>query len=270
MFKNKQRNQHGMSLIEVVIAIAISGFILASAASFVVSITDIWSKREQRYAFYEHADGVSQFLKTNFLSAQIIPNNDSLTQTNTSAQTTPTNPSIQNNAGSISIQTNATNNPNMTAGSDPNSEPQSDTNLFWQSPEFNQSNDEPLLSFQIRNNTPLLTNSQGVMPVENTLYLYFDTDEGLSLVHTSSLNQEIESDEDYQRTMLSPFVKNMEYVYWDTETETWELLDEPMTSPEDDFTYLIPNFLKLSFEYKETQIERIIPIPKHSKHLILY
>ena len=157
----------------------------------------------------------------------------------------------------------------MAAGSDPNSEPQSDTNLFWQSPEFNQSNDEPLLSFQIRNNTPLLTNSQGVMPVENTLYLYFDTDEGLSLVHTSSLNQDIESDEDYQRTMLSPFVKNMEYIYWDTETETWELLDEPMTSPEDEFTYLIPNFLKLSFEYKETQIERIIPIPVSYTHLTL-
>ena len=58
----------GMSLIEVVIAIAIAAFILTSAASFVVSITDIWSKREQRYAFYEHADGVTQFLKTSFRS----------------------------------------------------------------------------------------------------------------------------------------------------------------------------------------------------------
>ena len=46
MLKTKQQKQSGMSLIEVVIAIAISGFILASAASFVVSITDIWSKRE--------------------------------------------------------------------------------------------------------------------------------------------------------------------------------------------------------------------------------
>jgi hypothetical protein len=70
--------------------------------------------------------------------------------------------------------------------------------------------------------------------------------------------------------MLSPFVKGMQYIYWDIETETWESLDEPMVSPDDEFTYLIPNFLKLSFKYKETEIERIIPISKHSKHLILY
>ena len=66
MIKLRHRKQKGMSLIEVVIAIAISGFILTSAASFVVSITDIWSKREQRYAFYEHADG-SQFLNLIFV-----------------------------------------------------------------------------------------------------------------------------------------------------------------------------------------------------------
>lgn len=270
MIKLWQRKQKGMSLIEVVIAIAISGFILASAASFVVSITDIWSKREQRYAFYEHADGVSQFLKSNFRSAQIIPNEDTFLQNTASPQTATTNPSVQTTAGTISIQTSSSNNQNTGTGTSTNNEPQSDTNLFWQNPEFNQASDDPLLSFQIRNNTPLLTNTYGVMPVENTLYLYFDPDEGLSLVHTSSLNQDIESDDDYQRTMLSPFVKEMKYIYWDIETETWESLDEPMINPNNEFDYLIPNFLKLSFEYQETQIERIIPIPKQSKHLILY
>ena len=270
MLKTKQQKQSGMSLIEVVIAIAISGFILASAASFVVSITDIWSKREQRYAFFEHADGVSQFLKTNFRSAQIIPSEDNSIQNSTNVQATQTNPSIQANSGSISIQTNTQSSQNTGSGNDLDNEPQSDTNLFWQSPEFNQSSDEPILSFQIRETTPLLTSSKGVMPVENTLYLYFEPDEGLSLVHTSSLNETIESDDDYHRTMLSPFVKDMQYIYWDIETETWESLDEPMVSPDNEFTYLIPNFLKLSFKHKETEIERIIPIPKHSKHLILY
>jgi prepilin-type N-terminal cleavage/methylation domain-containing protein len=270
MLKTKQQKQSGMSLIEVVIAIAISGFILASAASFVVSITDIWSKREQRYAFFEHADGVSQFLKTNFRSAQIIPSEDNSLQNSTNVQATQTNPSIQANSGSISIQTNTQSSQNTGNENDLDNEPQSDTNLFWQSPEFNQSSDEPILSFQIRETTPLLTSSKGVMPVENTLYLYFEPDEGLSLVHTSSLNETIESDDDYHRTMLSPFVKDMQYIYWDIETETWESLDEPMVSPDDEFTYLIPNFLKLSFKHKETEIERIIPIPKHSKHLILY
>ena len=43
-----------------------------------------------------------------------------------------------------------------------------------------------------------------------------------------------------------------------------------MINPNNELDHLIPNFLKLSFEYQETQIERIIPIPKQSKHLILY
>jgi prepilin-type N-terminal cleavage/methylation domain-containing protein len=267
MIKNHQKKSHGMSLIEVVIAIAISGFILAAAASFVVSITDIWSKREQRYAFYEHADGVTQFLKTNFLSAQIIPNEEDLLQNNTNTQSSPTSPSIQKNSSGINIQTN-NNTGNQTGSTFPDQE--SDTNIFWQTPEFNSSNDDPLLSFQIRENSPLLTNPDGIIPLENTLYLYFDPDEGLSLVHTSSLNKVEESEDDYQRTMLSPYVKEIKYIYWDAETETWESLEEPMTKPEDDFSYLIPNFIQLNFEYNEAQIERIISIPKHSKHLILY
>lgn len=124
--------------------------------------------------------------------------------------------------------------------------------------------------FRSEKTPPLLTNPEGIIPLENTLYLYFDPDEGLSLVHSSSLNEAVESENDYQRTMLSPYVKEMKYIYWDSESETWESLDEPMTMPEDDYIYLIPNFIQLSFEYNETQIKRIIPIPKHSKHLILY
>lgn len=271
MTKTFQRNQRGMSMIEVVIAITISGFILASAASFVVSITDIWAKREQRYAFYEHVDGVSQFLKTTFISAQIIPDNGNSLQAGTSTQTSTTGTSIQNNSNPLNLQINAQGANNATgANVIPAFNQQSDTNVFWQSPEFNGSSDDPLLSFQIRENTPLLSNSDGTMPLENTLYLYFDPDEGLSLVHTSLLNEPIESESDYHRTMLSSFVKDMKYIYWDSETETWESLDEPMTMPEDNYTYLIPNFIKLSFEYNETKIERIIPIPNHSKHLILY
>jgi prepilin-type N-terminal cleavage/methylation domain-containing protein len=271
MIKNRQRNLQGMSLIEVVIAIAISGFILASAASFVVSITDIWSKREQRYAFFEHADGVTQFLKTNFLSAQIIPNEENTFQNNTNTQSSSPSQSIQQNSSGISIQTNTQTN-NNTGNQEQTTFPnqQSDTNIFWQNPEFNKSSDDPLLSLQIRENTPLLTNPEGILPLENTLYLYFDPDEGLSLVHSSSLNEAVESEDDYQRTMLSPYVKEMKYIYWDSESETWESLDEPMTMPEGDYIYLIPNFIQLSFEYNETQIKRIIPIPKHSKHLILY
>ena len=259
-----------MTLIEVVIAIAISGFIIFAAVSFFVSITDIWSKREQRYAFHEHVDGVTQFLKSNFCSAQVIPNETTFFQNTVSPQTNTRNSSVETKPGTINIQTASSNNQSIGSGTSTNNAPQSATNIFWQNPEFNQISDDPLLSFQIRNNTPLLTNTYGVMPIENTLYLYFDPDEGLSVVHTSSLNKDIESEEDYQRTMLSPYVKQMKYIYWDIESKTWESLDEPMINPNNEFDYLIPNFLKLSFEYQETQIERIIPIPKQSKHLILY
>ena len=60
-----------MSLIEVVLAIAVAGFILTAATSFVVSVSSIWSTRAERHFFEDHVDGVMQFLQSSFDRAGI-------------------------------------------------------------------------------------------------------------------------------------------------------------------------------------------------------
>ena len=147
------------------------------------------------------------------------------------------------------------------------------TLLLWKVPPFRDSSDEALLHFQLPSITPLLTRADGILPAENSIYLSFDREEGLSLLHRSSFEEGIEADtineDDFNRTLLSPFIQSIEYIYWEVENERWEVNDEPITE-EDSDTYRLPNYLKLNFVYKENSIERIVPIPTISKHLILY
>ncbi|MGB0259406.1 MAG: prepilin-type N-terminal cleavage/methylation domain-containing protein, partial [Coraliomargarita sp.] len=39
----------GMTLIEVVLAIAVAGFVLASATTFLISVSNIWHERQNRH-----------------------------------------------------------------------------------------------------------------------------------------------------------------------------------------------------------------------------
>ncbi|MGB0289931.1 MAG: PilW family protein, partial [Opitutales bacterium] len=67
----KGSRRAGMSLIEVVLAIAVAGFVLTAATSFVVSVSSIWSTRAERHFFEDHVDGVMQFLQSSFDRAGI-------------------------------------------------------------------------------------------------------------------------------------------------------------------------------------------------------
>ena len=259
MLKNQYQNKgtYGMTLIEVVIALAIAAFILTSAVSFVVSITDIWSKREQRYAFYEHADGVSQFLKTSFRRSEIIENSENLTNGETEA-ISQLSASSKSETQSVNSSLNKRNLEDERAL------------IKWAIPKFSDISSNPLLRFQLRGITPILANEEGILPSENTLYLYFEEEEGLSILHHSLFQEQFASEDDYKRTLLSPFVQSIEYIYWDFENETWNIEESPIGEVNSSDTYKIPHYLKLNFLYDEQSIERIVPIPQRSKHLILY
>ena len=230
-----------MSLIEVLIALAIAGFVLTSAISFLISISDIWAKREQVYSFYEHADGVTEFLETSIAQSEYIK--DSETSTNLKG----------NSFSSNVIESN----------------PNENLSIDWANPKFFDFNNEPLLKFFIRRETPLLANNYDVLPIENTAYLYLD-EEGLSILHHSILQDKFESERDYKRTMLSPFVVSLEYIYWNQENEIWEIENEPIEQKNSEEKYEIPNYIKIKFIKEEKALERIISLPKKQKHLILY
>ena len=225
-----------MSLIEVIIAIAIGAFVLSAAASFVVSITEIWSKRDARYAFYEHADGVTQFLTTSFFAAQTIEYANETQAPNTQM-------------------------PNLTESAN--------ARIIWNTPIDSNASDEPMLYFELKKETPLLSTADGLPPIEKSLFLHFD-DEGLSILHSSLIQEEVESENDLNQTRISSYVKKIEYINWDAELENWEIQEEPIPYPEDSDRYQVPDFLKLHFQYKDIETARIIPLPEQSINLILY
>ena len=81
--KNSHPNS-GVTLIEVLLALAITGFLIAAATSFVVYISNIWAERSQRNFFEDHVDGVTEFINATLqlagASIQINDNKNSSEQ----------------------------------------------------------------------------------------------------------------------------------------------------------------------------------------------
>ena len=80
-----------MSLLEVILAIAVAGFVLAAAVSMLVSISSIWSERSERHFFVDHVDGVTEFLNATFANAgvEIAIDDDSETNANSGGGNPP-------------------------------------------------------------------------------------------------------------------------------------------------------------------------------------
>lgn len=236
---NNKNNFKGMTLIEVVIAIALSGFILTATASYVVSISDIWAKKERNYAFHEHADGVTFFIKNSFFfSTSEHQYVESLNELNINREE-----SIKDEDKNLSVS--------------------------WQYPiGFNDSSD-PLLYWHLNKETPLLQTEDTIFPFEKSVYLLFSEDEGLSLLHYTSIQEELESENDLKRTLLSSYVNKLEYIYWDQDSEIWETEVTPKEAINES-NYIIPDLIKLTFTKNEYSLIRIIPIPKISQFTLLY
>ena len=127
---------------------------------------------------------------------------------------------------------------------------------------------DPLINFKLREQPPLLVNTDNAPVTGIDAFLYFDRDEGLSLLWYSLLQEEVESENDLRRTPISPYVTEMRYIYWDERFERWEEESEPQEGEADE--YLLPRFVKLIFEKDEIIKERTISIPVPSRSVMLF
>ena len=250
----------GMTLIEVVLAIAVAGFVLAGATSFLVSVSNIWHERQNRHFFEDHVDGVTEFLKANFTMAGYeigagSDNGDGDTDESEDEAPKATTPDVEitppDQGGSSQDDDNSS-----SGGLSGTSE----TPIVWEKLPGSAGYDEPLLSFSLNTEPPLLVGLDEVPFTKVQLFLHFDRSEGLSLLWYSNLQEEIEDERDLRRTLISPIVKELRYIYWDETFEKWEETTEPEEG-EGDEEFLLPRYLKLIFEYEEEEKERIIAIP---------
>ena len=178
-----------MSLIEVVLAIAVAGFVLTSAVSLLVSVTSIWSERSERHFFADHVDGVTEFLNATFSATE------------------------------AEIMDNPSENQEPIDSGEP---------IRWERPPGFANYREPLLNFSMSDDSPILVDLENTLTLGINAFLYFDPDEGLSLLWHSMIQEDVENLNDLNRTLISPLVTKITYIYWDERFEAWEEEARPL------------------------------------------
>jgi len=140
--------------------------------------------------------------------------------------------------------------------------------VWWAEPIGNEYTDAELLTFELQESPGVL-----VWPGEALPYVVcsfqLDRDEGLFLLWKSRLEVDFE-DTSPRRTRLSPFVRDIEYIYYDTESDPpeWERKGEPLTDSEG--SPILPSRLQLSFVYgSETRVIDLV-LPTASTGVPLY
>jgi len=260
----------GFTLLEVLLAVAITGFVLAAASTLLVSVTNIWSSRLDHNSFEDHVDGVAEFVQSSFTRAGMeIALGDSQT---TAPENDAPNQNLDENTNipeiSMQIGDKRTTGNTRAGPSGTGLLRQSEAPIGWAEPPGFAGYRDPLLNFKLREQTPLLVSIDGAPVSGVDAFLYFDRNEGLSLLWYSLLQEDVENENDLRRTQLSPYVREMRLIYWDERFERWEDETEPKEGETDEF--LLPRFIKLVFEKDEIILERTISIPVPSRSILLF
>lgn len=268
------------TLLEVILAVTIAGALLAAAASLMVSVSTVWMERQDRHFFEDHVDGVSEFLQACFTRAGTAiaksqsdgeSTNGPSASSNTSTGTidTPT-------AGDVTIDISyAGDTGGSTSSEKTNSAGGSslistaEDPVSWSKPPGYADYQDPLLNFGLKDTPALLIQTEDAPTVGVEAFLYFDKDEGLSLLWFTPLQEDSEDLNDLRRTPISDLITKFEYVYWDERFEKWETETEPKEG-EGEEQYILPRFLKLTFEYQGETKERTLTIPVPSQSALIF
>ena len=272
------RGVAAFTLLEVILAVTIAGALLAGATALMVSVTNAWLEREDRHFFEDHVDGVTEFLQASFsmASTEIAPGDDDGRSASTSNEsvnkdTETGDPQvtveISGNNASDSGNSSESKNTGSTTGSGlvrVSEEP-----IDWSKPPGFADYQDPLLHFGLRETPPLLVQTENAPIIGVEAFLHFEDKEGLSLLWYTPLQEDSEDLDDLRRTPISDLVTKVEYVYWDEGFEKWESETEPKEGEGDD-SFILPRFLKLTFEYEGVTQERSLTIPVPSRNTLLF
>jgi len=268
------RPESGMTLLEVILAISVAGFVLAAAAGYVVSVANIWSDREERNFFQDHVDGVTEYLRASFAEAGV---EIALENSEDGGDGGDAPPEDENGGEPPPPEGEIVPPDDENGGGARNAEEsegaglvrRSEDPVAWARPPGFADYRQPLLNFKRSLQQPLLVARDVKSELGVDCFLQFDPDDGLSLLWYSTLQEEVEDERDLRRSPISPLVKELRYVYWDERFEEWEETDEPKEGDGQD-QYLLPRYLKLVFEYEGVTTERTLAIPIPSQSALIF
>jgi len=278
---DQPRRAQAFTLLEVILAVTIAGALLAGAASLMVSVTNTWMDRQDRHFFEDHVDGVVEFLQASFIAAGTeIALGDSEEAPAAGEPDTPagSTPPPDPRTNQIAIVAPGTSTRGGTRGGTATEGAASSGSglmrvsedpIGWSKPPGFAELQDPLLHFGLKDTPPLLIQEANAPVVGVEVFLHFEADEGLSLLWYSPLQEDSEDIDDLRRTPISDLVTKVEYVYWDERFEKWETEAEPKEG-EGDEQFILPRFLKLTFEYRGETKERTLTIPIASRSALIF
>lgn len=285
MTPERQQNHHqgapAFTLLEVILAVTIAGALLAAAAALMVSVTNVWVERQDRHFFEDHVDGVTEFLHSCFSNAgtEIALGDEGESDRGTSGEQNGSgedtsgepNGETVSDPGGVTVDITAPD--DNTGRGNESSESSgggglvrvSEESVGWSKPPGYAEYQNPLLHFGLKDTPPLLIQTDDAPVIGIQAFLHFERDEGLSLLWFTPLQEESEDINDLRRTPISDLITQVEYIYWDERFEKWETETEPKEG-EGDEQFILPRFLKLTFEYQgETKVRTLtIPVPSQS------
>jgi hypothetical protein len=277
--QNAPSNARGIAaftLLEVILAVTIAGALLAGAATLMVSVTNAWLERQDRHFFEDHVDGVTEFLQASFSIAgtEIALGDEDGSGGSTISET---GNEIEADGSQVTVDISGNNNLESGNSMQGNTESTASSGLMrvsedpidWSQPPGFADYQEPLLHFKLRDTPPLLVQTENAPIIGVEAFLHFEDDEGLSLLWYTPLQEDSEDLDDLRRTPLSDLVIKVEYVYWDERFEKWESETEPKEGEGDD-QFILPRFLKLTFEYEAVTKERTLTIPVTSRNALIF
>ena len=270
------RGAAAFTLLEVILAVSIAGALLAGAATLMVSVTNAWLERQDRHFFEDHVDGITEFLQASFSMAgtEIALGDEDGSGGSTISET---GNEIEAELFDTTVDISGNNNLESGNSMEGNTESTVSSGLIrvsedpidWSQPPGFADYQEPLLHFKLRDTPPLLVQTENAPIIGVEAFLHFEDDEGLSLLWYAPLQEDSEDLDDLRRTPLSDLVIKVEYVYWDERFEKWESETEPKEGEGDD-QFILPRFLKLTFEYEAVTKERTLTIPVTSRNALIF
>lgn len=236
----------GFTLVEMLLAMIVSGLILAFCIFQVVALAGVWMNSDDNDYFRQHADGVTLFLNNAFHNAE--EGAAAAAPADAAVGSEPSAP--EGGAGEALIPD---------AG--PRQEP-----VRWERPPKYSEFDPPLLTFHLKEAPPILTNG-GLRYPGLTCFLHFSRNEGLHVLWHSRLEL-VEEMEDLRSTLLSLWLTRLEYAYYDREENRWETTEEP--KEDDNRRFLLPDALKLTFTHEDETITTAVYIPRRKPTVPLF
>lgn len=267
------------TLLEVILAVTIAGALLAAAAALMVSVTSVWMERQDRHFFEDHVDGVTEFLQASFSNAGTeIALGDASADAGDSTG--------DSDSGGTGDEPETPEPDEVTVGifrPDKNGQSASGDDkdaggalvrvsedpIAWSKPPGYADYQDPLLHFALKDTPPLFIQSGDAPIVGVETFLHFEKGEGLSLLWYTPLQEDSEDINDLRRTPISDLITQVEYIYWDEDFESWETETEPKEG-EGEEQFILPRFLKLTFEYQGEIKVRTLTIPVPSQSALIF